>query len=291
MTSKRRKAAPSSIVRRFLSRLFAFIFGLCLPGLALGRAGVPRRVVALAPNLTEIVFALGEGPRLVGVSAASDFPSPARKIPSVGGATPDLERIVALHPDLVLAATDGNSGRTVGTLRRLGVPVFVTSTPDLPAVAISIEQIAARLGVPQRGKRLADSLRARLQAVTRAIAGHPRPRAVLLIWPDPPQAAGAGTFGADILERAGASNVITRPGWPVLSPEFLITSHCDVVIYPEAPTAGSFQKAFASGVLSGMPAVRAGRTIGIDANWLLRPGPRAFDALEALSRGLREMFP
>jgi len=244
----------------------------------------PRRVIALAPNLTEIVFALGAGDRLVGVSARSDYPPAAGALPVVGGLVPDLEKVVSLKPDLVLATTEGNSKATVEILSRRGIPVLATSAPDLTGVIASIRAIAGRLGRGEAGERLASTLERRRESVRhRSRRGGPL-SAVLLIWPSPPQAAGTGTFAGDILATAGARNCVVRRGWPVLSPEFLVAADCAAVVYPlEKDTRETYARAFRDGPLSGMRAVRAGRVVGIDGDRLTRPGPRAFDALEELA--------
>jgi iron complex transport system substrate-binding protein len=244
----------------------------------------PRRVIALAPNLTEIDFALGAGDRLVGVSARSDSPPAAAGLPVVGGLGPDLEKVVSLRPDLVLATTEGNSKATVEILARRGIEVLATSAPDLSGVIGSIRAIAARLGLREAGESLASALESRREAVRHRHRRGGRPSAVLLIWPSPPQAAGTGTFAGDILTTAGASNCVARRGWPVLSPEFLIAADCTAVVYPvEKDTRETYARAFRDGPLSGMRAVRAARVVGIDGDRLTRPGPRAFDALEELA--------
>jgi iron complex transport system substrate-binding protein len=241
-------------------------------------------VIALAPNLTEIVFALGAGDRLVGVSARSDYPAAAAGLPVVGGLVPDLEKVVSLRPDLVLATTEGNSKASVEILARRGIEVLATSAPDLSGVIGSIRAIAVRLGLSEAGERLASALERRREAVRHRHRRGGRPSAVLLIWPSPPQAAGTGTFAGDILTTAGARNCVARRGWPVLSPEFLIAADCTAVVYPvEKDTRETYARAFRDGPLSGMRAVRAARVVGIDGDRLTRPGPRAFDALEELA--------
>ncbi len=246
--------------------------------------------MALAPNLTEIVFSLGAGDRLVGVSIRSDYPPAARRIPLVGGLTPDLERIVALKPDLVLATTEGNSRTGIELLSERGIPVLTTSAPDLTGVIDSIRRIARRLGVAEAGERLAKSLEERRRVVRERLRRGRHPSVVLLVWPSPPQAAGAGTFADDLLRTAGARNCVARPGWPVISPEFLLEASCAAVVYPaEKDTAPVFARAFRDGPLSKMPAIRGGRVIAIDGDRLMRPGPRAFDALETLDAALERL--
>jgi len=218
------------------------------------------------------------------VSTRSDYPAAARKIAIVGGLTPDLERIVALAPDLVLATTEGNSRTGVEILARRGIPVLTTSAPDLRGVIDSIRKIALRVGEADAGERLARSLEERRRAVLQRARRPKSPGVALLVWPSPPQAAGAETFADDILRTAGARNCIARRGWPVVSPEYLLLAPCDAVVYPaERDTAAVFADAFRRGPLSRMAAVRAGRVIGVEADLLTRPGPRAFDALERLA--------
>src|SRR5215470_16207350 len=115
-------------------------------------AGAPRRVVTLAPNLTEIVFALGAGDRLVGVSEYSDYPEAARAIPRVGGLEVDPERVAALRPDLVLAIAEGNAQGAVRALQATGLPVTVTPSGSLDAVLQSVRLVAERLGIPDEGR-------------------------------------------------------------------------------------------------------------------------------------------
>src|SRR5215467_5493834 len=110
------------------------------------KAGAPRRVVTLAPNLTEIVFALGAGDRLVGVSEYSDYPEAARKIPRVGGLEVDAEKVAALKPDLVLAIAEGNAQGPVRALEAAGVPVAVVASGSLDAVLEAIRAVGDRLG-------------------------------------------------------------------------------------------------------------------------------------------------
>ncbi|MGH9441042.1 MAG: ABC transporter substrate-binding protein [Thermoanaerobaculia bacterium] len=249
-------------------------------------------MVTLAPNLTEIVFALGAGGVLVGVSSHSDFPREALALPTVGGLTPDLERIVSLRPDLVLATTEGNSRTTVELLERQGIPVLTTSAPNLRGVLQSIRTIGSRLGRADRGKSLAESLERRLEAAEARSRGRAPVRAILLVWPSPPQAAGRGTFGADLLREAGGADCVDRPGWPVVSLEFLVTSACRAVVYPaEDATRTIFLKAFRAGPLSRMAAVREGRLIPVDADVLTRPGPRSLDALERLASAFEKLGP
>jgi len=252
-------------------------------------AGAPRRVVTLAPNLTEIVFALGAGDRLVGVSEYSDYPEAARAIPRIGGLEVDAERVAALRPDLVLAVAEGNAQGSVRALQAAGLPVTVTPSGSLDAVLQSVRLVAERLGVPEAGRRLADALSARRNAVRERVAGRPRPDALLLVWPDPPQAAGGETFLNDVLTEAGARNLVgDRRGWPVLSREYLVTAPVALLVTPESVEAHeAWRRAFAPGGSLAEGAIARARRVAIEEAVLTRPDPRVFDALERLAEATR----
>jgi len=251
-------------------------------------AGGARRIVTLAPNLTEIVFALGAGDRLVGVSEYSDYPEAARAIPRVGGLEVDPERVAALSPELVLAIAEGSGRGAVGALQAAGVPVVVVPSGSLDAVLEAIRIVGQRLGREAESQALVEELSRKRAAVRARAATSRRPRALLLVWPDPPQAAGAGTFLDDVLHEAGGDNVVAeRRGWPLLSKEYLATADVDVLVVPDsAETRPAYERAFSTGPLSRGPIARA-RVVRLDEAALTRPGPRVFDMLERLSQALR----
>ena len=248
----------------------------------------PTRVVTLAPNLTEIVFALGAGDRLVGVSEYSDYPEAARQIPRIGGLEVDPEKVASLSPDLVLAIAEGSGRGAVGALEAAGVPVVVVPSGSLDAVLEAIRILGHRLGRDTQAQTLIAELSRKRAAIRERAAGSSkRPRTLLLVWPDPPQAAGGGTFLDDVLKEAGAQNVVAdRRGWPLLSKEFLATTPVDLLVVPDSPeTRPAYERAFASGVLSRGPIARA-RVLRLDEAALTRPGPRVFDMLGRLSQAL-----
>jgi len=257
------------------------------PKLAESPSG-PRRIVALAPNLTEIVFALGAGDRLVGVSEYSDFPEEARRIPRVGGLEVDAEKVAALKPDLVLAIAEGNAQGAVRALEAAGLPVAVVPSGSLDAVLEAIRVVGDRLGRRAEADALVAQLSRKRGAVRSRAAAGDHPRALLLVWPDPPQAAGRGTFLDDLLTEAGARNLVAeRGGWPLLSAEYLATAPVDVLVVPESEqTKDAYARAFASGPLSRGPVAKA-KVIRLDESALTRPGPRVFDMLERLSAAIR----
>jgi len=250
-------------------------------------APFPQRVVTLAPNLTEIVFAVGAGDRLVGVSEYSDYPPAAQQIPRVGGLEVSAERVASLTPDLVIATPEGNAKGPVMALAAAGIPVIVAPGGSLGQVLESIRSIGRRLGRAQEAERLIERLAAQREEARKLGRTHPLRRAVLLVWPDPPQGAGKSTFGDDILSEAGAVNLLgDRSGWPVVSAEWLSTTPIEVLVLPDsAQTRPAYDRAMSSGPLSRGTVSRA-RVVRIEESVLTRPGPRAFDALSQLSREL-----
>ena len=240
--------------------------------------------MALAPNLTEIVFALNAGDSLVGVSEYSDFPEAARRIPRVGGLEVDAERVVALRPDLVLAVQEGTARGAVHALEAAGLPVAIVPSGSLDAVLDGIRQIGQRLGRTEEAARLAERLAHRREALRQRVAGKRRPRTLLLVWPDPPQAAGGGTFLNDFLSEAGAENLVAdRSGWPILSVEYLATAPVDLLVVPDSEqTRPAYERALSQGPLSRGPIAHA-RIVRLDESALTRPGPRVFDMLERLA--------
>ena len=243
--------------------------------------------MALAPNLTEIVFALGAGDSLVGVSEYSDFPEAARRVPRVGGLEVDPEKVAALRPDLVLAMAEGTARGAVSSIQAAGLPVVVVPSGSLDAVLSGIRLIGEKLGRTDEAERLASELARRRAVIAQRVAGWRRPHALLLVWPDPPQAAGAGTFLSDLLREAGADNLVgERPGWPVLSPEFMATAPVELLVIPDSDqTREAYARSFRSGPLSRGPVAKA-RVVRLDESALTRPGPRVFDALEKLAESL-----
>jgi len=246
----------------------------------------PRRVVALAPSAAEILFALGAAPRVVGVpDFADDLPEAAGKA-RVGGFAPDLERVVSLAPDLVVVSKDGTDRAAYEKLEALGLTVVVTSGTTLAGVLEDVARVGHALGEDDHARALVAALTKRIAAAEALGRAHPRARALALIWPDPPVAAGAGTFVGDVVQRAGFTNVVPESAgdWPRVSFETLAAWNPDIVIRPETPeNAEAFARAFGDARWRLVKAVSAGRVVVLPGNLLERPGPRLVEALERLA--------
>ena len=229
------------------------------------------------------------GDRVVGVpDFAADLPGAAGKV-LIGGFTPDLERIVALAPDLVVASRDGTDRAAYEKLKALGVPVLATEARSLAGVLADILRIGGAIGEPAAAERVVASLSERIAAAERRAAGRkePPPRVAVVIWPDPPVVAGPATFVGDLLVRARLVNVVPEKAgeWPRVSQESLAAWNPDLVIHPEtAENGAAFARAFGpDGPWRLVPAVRTGRVVAIPGAALERPGPRLVDALERLA--------
>lgn len=239
-----------------------------------------ERVVTLAPNVTELVAAVGALDRIVGVDSDSDYPPPVRQLPKVGQLQPSLEAIAAVRPDLVIASTSGNPPSLEGSLEALGVPLYVVRTDRLADVPSAIRSLGSLFGVD------AEPAAAELE---RKLAESPRSgsalRVLLLLWPDPLFVAGRETFVSDLLERAGGTNAVPMSGWPVYSMEALIENPPDVILYPEeAIPPEVIAKLGAEGSLwSRVPAIGEGRIHPIPDDLVLRPGPRVAEGLAAIA--------
>lgn len=244
-----------------------------------------RRVVTLAPSATEILFAVGAGPLVVGVDRYSDFPPEVARCERVGAdVDPSLERIVALKPDVVFTATTANNQRTAETLARLGIPVYVSAADHLDEILDDVARIGGVVGRGAPGTALAAALRARLDAVARRVAGAARTRALVVVWAEPLIVAGRGSHVDEMVRAAGGENLAadSGQGYPTYSLERLLARAPEVIV------VGSHSDADPAGVLRArlatVPAARSGRIFPVDGDLVFRPGPRVVDGVELLAR-------
>jgi len=258
-------------------------------GVAVRMAAAPRRVVSLAPSLTEIVFLVGGGGVLVGDTRFCDYPAAARALPKVGGVTdPDVERIVALSPDLVLCTTDGNPREKVRQLEALGIPCFAVGPQDLDAVLGTIERVGALLGAEARGHAEANALRRRAEDVRAAARTGPGPEPAVLfaLSTEPIIAAGSGTFLDEMIRLAGGRNVAARFGgrYPRLATEDLVVLRPDVIFVAGMAGVERFPREIAR--WKEVPAFRDGAVYTLDGDLVTRPGPRLVAGLEEVARAI-----
>lgn len=253
--------------------------------------GPPKRIISLAPNITEILFALGLGDRIVGVTRYCDYPAEARMKEKIGGfLDPDVERIKALGPDIVIAFR-GNPLSVLRKLEEIGVPLFTLDIKnELASVPHMIALIGAATGRAAEAARLNAGLALKLDRITAALASvQGKPRIFLSL-----EGLGLWTFGRDsyfndLLARAGAVSVTAGVDkrWFEYGRESLIRDDPDAFVIL-AGSETNFRRSadwFRSQTgLRDLKAVRTGRILFLEQNAASRFGPRLYDALEALAR-------
>lgn len=249
-----------------------------------------RRIVSLAPNLTETVYALGLEERLAGDTDYCDYPKEATAKPHVGGPmNPSVEAIVALRPDLVLATTSINRVETVAALERVGIAVYVSDPHTIEGLLAGIRKIAAITGAGGSGKLLVDDLQARLNSLQASLRGRTPRRVLFIVWSSPLISVGQGTFIADALKFAGAESVVkSTKNWPEMSMEEVVRLRPEYLIFARGhddPDAGNLDELRKRPVYRDLKPVREGHVVSISDS-IDRPAPRLIDAIEELAHEL-----
>ena len=248
-----------------------------------------KRIVSLAPSNTEILFAVGATDQVVGRDEFSDYPEEAKALPSVGGSMGEysVESIVALKPDLVLAA-EINSPELVKQLEDLGLTVYYLKNPKtFEELYVNLE-IAAQL-TGEDPTKLTDSLKARVAAVDEKIMPLSfRPMVFYEIDatdPAKPYTYGPGTFGDMLISRAGGFNVgndLTDP-YPQISLEQIVVSNPSIILLGDSMWGVTAESVLARPGWETIEAVKSKQIFPIDDNLISRPGPRLIDGLEQLA--------
>ncbi len=254
-----------------------------------------KRVVTLAPNLTETLYALGLGDRLAGDTAECDRPAAAKAKPHVGEPqNPSLEAIAALHPDLVLATTSINRPETAVALERLGIPVYTSDPHTVRDILDSTARMADLLGADSQGAELVARLNERLAAVRGRLADEPVVHVLFVVWEDPLITIGQNTFLADLLRWAGAESVVLSKDWPQLSLEEVVRLQPEYIVFAGhggENAATELASLRSRAVWKDLHAVQTGRVVDIGEE-AVRPSPGLVDAVERLALALHpEAFP
>ena len=247
-----------------------------------------NRVISLAPNLTEIVFAVGAGDRLVGRTSFCDYPAEAKAVAEVGDTLhPSLERIIALRPQVVLISTASQLEIFTQQLQNQNIAVFVTDPHDLDGVFRTIEHVGEIVGQKQQAQMVVKKLRERAKAVDDAVKGKPPVRVFYQVSGEPLYTIGRDSFITDLMRRAGGVSVTADvPGaWPKYSNESALAARPDAIILPTGGSMGAANSSVTD-ALRQSPAVLSGRVYRINDDHLARPGPRSLDGLEAMARAL-----
>lgn len=245
-----------------------------------------RRIVSLSPHTTEMLYAAGAGSRVVGVVQYSDYPPEAARIASVGsGVALDLESIMRLQPDLIVAWSSGNSAAQVAKLHQLGIPVFESEPREFATIATSIERLATLAGTDAIGKAAARSFLARLNHIETTYRQRPVVSVFYQIWRTPLMTLNGAHPVSIALRLCGGRNIFA--GLPQLAPT--VSTEAVVQANPDVIIASSGEQ---DDVLAGwrrfpkMKAVARDNLMLIDGGVMNRSGPRILDGTEALCRQL-----
>jgi len=248
----------------------------------------PTRIVSLAPNITETLFALGCDDEIVGVTVHCNYPEAALSKECVGDLIhPSLEKIVSLEPDLVICTADGNRKETAVLLEKMGVPVYVVNPRTLREIIDMILHIGIMTGKEHEAVDLAESLGKRIERVAQRAGPLPKPRVFFQFGTEGLITAGRGTFINELISCAGGVNIAGDASirYPRFSIEEIVDQGPDFIFVTSMKNNESPARAKASWQRWHIiPAVRYNKIYLIDSDYLTRPSPRIIDGLEHLFR-------
>ena len=253
---------------------------------------LPQRIVSLAPSITEILFALGLEDRVVGVTDYCDYPDGAKTKPRVASyTTPNMEKLVSLQPDIVLAEAI-HEKTVLPAMEKLGLTIFVTSATSIDTVLKDISLIGQINGKSKAANQLVTKLTNRVKAVsskTENLAPERRPRVLYVIWHQPIWTMGSETFIDDLFTTAGGINIFSKDFSKarVVSLESVIAKNPQVIIVTGMATSGDliYTSIKAEGRLKSVDAIVNNRIYKVsDSNLIERPGPRIVDGLDELAK-------
>jgi iron complex transport system substrate-binding protein len=238
-----------------------------------------QRVVSMSPHITELLFAAGGGARVVGAMNFSDFPEAAKKIPLVGSSTQlDMERLIALKPDLLVVWQGGNTARQLEQLRQLGIPMYHSEPQRMDQIPDSVAKLGQLLGTGTVANAAAASFRAKAAALAARYGGRPPVRMFFQIWDKPLYTINGKQIVSDAVRMCGGENIFA--GLPVKAPEVsieaVIAEDPEVIFggdRGEQPDAGlNIWKPYKA-----LQAVRRGNLFALSGGLLARAGPRMID--------------
>jgi iron complex transport system substrate-binding protein len=250
----------------------------------------PKRIMALTPGHTEILFALGAEDRIVAVDQWSDFPQAAKAKPRIAPLNPSLEQVVRFNPDLILSTRGG--AEPLLPLERYGIKVMIFAPRTLDDLYRNILLIGRIVNAEVSAEGLVNAMRQRVAAVVAKVQDAPRPKLFIELDgsdPDRPFTAGPGSFIDVLVQLAGGVNVAarSRTTWPQFSLEELVKADPDLIILADPlapPNPHASELAARRHGWSRLRAVRLGAIAAIDSSSISRPGPRIVEGLELLAR-------
>jgi len=255
------------------------------------RIPVPvRRVVSLAPSMTESIYALGMDDLLVGDTDYCDYPQAAAKKHKVGGAiNPSMEEIASLKPDVVLVTKGLNRLETVQALERLGIATYATDPHTLDEIRISVHKLAEVLGNSAAGETLDHQLAREEKSLRERLQNTQPKRVLFVVWTDPLISIGKQTFLADALAHAGAISVVeSSQDWPQMSLEEMVHLQPEYLVFASGHSEAVSRDVEALARRPGWDLLEAvkKRHFAVISDAVNRPAPRLFAAVEELARQL-----
>ncbi|MGE0821773.1 MAG: ABC transporter substrate-binding protein [Candidatus Binatia bacterium] len=248
-----------------------------------------RRIVSLAPSVTETLFAIGAGSQVVGVCTFCDFPRDVARLDRIGAyVNPNVEAIVAKRPDVVIGVPPNNP-EAIAALQRLGVRVTIVRVDTIAGTEAAIRTIAREAGRETQGEELLADMRQRMAAVRARLAEAPRRRVLMVVGQTPLIAVGSGIFLDELIDQAHGINIAAqaKQPWPHLSLEVVVAHQPEIIIDGSMGTEEQKEAEQRLGIWRNfptVPAVRDGRLYGRLSSALLRPGPRLPEAFEEIAR-------
>jgi iron complex transport system substrate-binding protein len=245
-----------------------------------------ERAVSLAPNLTETVFAIDAGDKLVGVTTYCNFPEQAKSITKIGDTMkPNIENIIALKPQVVLVSTASQIEAFTKTLEEQNIAVFVTNPNSLESIYKSIKQLGEIFGKQEKSIVLVGNMQKRVSEIEMKTKAANKPKTFVQISKGSIFTIGKTSFMTDLINRAGGVSATENieTAYPNLSKETALALQPEVIILSESDDNKEPNDAFANS-----PAVKNGKVFKINADVLSRPGPRVVDALEQIAKDLHQ---
>jgi len=252
---------------------------------------IPEKIISLAPSNTEILYALGLEDRLVGVTEYCDYPEAAKNKPPIGGfSNVDIEKVVEIQPDLILA-TGIHKDEVIPGLDRLGLTTLTLDPKTVSEVMEAIELVGKLTGEEESASQLTSEMRGRIKTVTdktAALTETQRPRVLYILWHDPLMTVGLKTRIHELIVKAGGTNIAQglTDEYPTISLEAVIQANPQVIIAGSGHGSGEnlpFEFALAESRLQEVAARQNNRIYRIDSDLTSRPGPRIVDGLEELA--------
>jgi len=244
----------------------------------------PRRIISTMPSNTEILFELGLGDRIVGVTSRCDFPKAASKKRKIGDINLNIEEIISLNPDLIVMLGSAQKYQ-IEKMRSHSLPVFVIDPRNIGQLLGSIELLGKITGRSKKAEELTADMKKRIKAATVARKAVPAPKVLVVLWANPLTTAGKGTFIDDIVTRAGAVNIGAGSGgqYPTISFETVLSQDPDFIIIA-GKSYGDMRSITDDRKWSAVKAVKDKKILLIDSDIITRPSPRIVKAMELISK-------